>query len=79
MTKMEIAAIPACAPSECFDSPTFEEAVYFARLELDLIDEGQEAAECYTKREVARLRKFVKDNRASLASFAGKESGSMLD
>lgn len=64
-------AIPVCAPAECFEAPTFSEAVYFAALELDMIDEGQGAARAYTKREVAALRKFVKDNRASLGAMHG--------
>lgn len=71
LTKLELAAIPQCAPSECFEVSTFAEAVYFAQIELDLIDEGQEAAECYTKREIAALRKFVKNNLASLHSMHG--------
>lgn len=63
--------LPLCAPSECFEAPSFAEAVYFAKLELDLIDEGQDAARTYTKREVAALRKFVNDNRASLGAMHG--------
>lgn len=58
-------AIPDCAPSECFDSITFCEAMMYIRIELDLIEEGQEAAQAYTKRQVAQLRKCLKDNRAS--------------
>lgn len=36
------------------------ELVNLVRIELDLIDEGQEAAEAYTKRDVAKLRAFIK-------------------
>lgn len=63
--------MPKCAPSECFAAPTFGEALWQVVLELDLIDEGQEAAECYTERQVKSLRKWVWDNRLSLATFMG--------
>lgn len=66
LTDLQRRAIPKCAPDECHYAASFPEAVYFAQLELDLIDEGQEAAACYTKRQVASLRKFVRNNLASL-------------
>lgn len=59
-------SVPACAPSECHDAENLAEAAYMAKLELDLIDEGQEAALCYSGRQVALLRKFVSDNQSSL-------------
>lgn len=43
-----------------FDAPTARDAWWMARIELDLIDEGQEAAECYTPVEVILIRRFVK-------------------
>lgn len=64
--------IPSGAPSECFDAASFGEALYQAVLELDLISEGQEAAQCYTKRQVRNLRKWVHDNRLTLADFTGQ-------
>jgi len=45
---------------------TFHDVVWSAQIELDLIAEGQEAAEHYTKRQVKQLQKFVNVNRAFL-------------
>jgi len=57
MTDAERKAIPGCL---CYDPfMTFDEVVWFAIIELDLIDERQEAANYYTKREVNQLRHFV--------------------
>lgn len=63
--------IPSGAPTECWDAPTFGEALYLGRIELDLIEEGQEAAGHYTKRQIRNLRKWLHDNRLSLAEFMG--------
>ena len=58
----------------CFfpDADTLEEALSQASLELDLIDEGQEAAECYTAAEVKSLRKWVNDNRSKQTNRRAK-------
>lgn len=57
MTDAERKAIPPCL---CYDPfMSFDEVVWFAIIELDLIDEGQEAANYYSKREVAQVRRFV--------------------
>ncbi len=61
-------AVPACFDYDPF--MTFSEVVWHAQIELDLIEEGQEAAECYTKRQVKQLRKFVKDNMASCKAMS---------
>jgi hypothetical protein len=45
------------------------EALYFAQLELHLIAVGQETADHYSRRDLARLRRWIADNRASLAAF----------
>lgn len=67
LTELQIAAIPKCLDFDPY--MTFAEVVWHAQIELDLIAEGQEAAECYTKREVRQIQKFVRDNRASLGSM----------
>ncbi|MCE9545267.1 MAG: hypothetical protein K8T25_07090 [Planctomycetia bacterium] len=69
--------IPSCAPSECFAAPSLGEALYFALLELDLIDEGQEAADHYTKRDIRHLRRWVSENRLTLAKFMGTTPDSL--
>lgn len=42
------------------DAPTPAELVNIVRIELDLIEEGQEAAEHYTQADVAKIRRFLK-------------------
>lgn len=66
-------SIPVCLADSCGDAVCLGEAVWFAILELDLIEEGQEAAECYTKREVKQIRKFIKDNQLSLRIWQSGE------
>lgn len=69
LTAQEIAAVPNCLGIDPHMS--FAEVVWDAQIELDLIAEGQEAAEHYTRRQVRQLQKFVNDNRAALADSGG--------
>ena len=52
--------MPACLSSTSVDdAETLKEARWLARIELDLIEEGEEAADDYTPAEVAQIRRFV--------------------
>jgi hypothetical protein len=64
VTQLQAAVIPTCLDYDPY--MTFAEVVWHAQIELDLIAEGQDGTEHYTKREVRQIQKFVNDNRASL-------------
>ena len=51
--------IPTCLIGAVDDATTLDEARWLARIELDLIEEGEEAAADYTPREVAVIRRFA--------------------
>lgn len=70
MTELELRAIPACAPDDCFLAATFAEAVYCVKLEVDAIAAGLHPDVPYQRGEIAELRKFALDNRASLLSMS---------
>lgn len=44
------------------DASTLEEAISLVRSELTLIDEGQEAADCYTPAQVLQIRIWLQEN-----------------
>ena len=60
LTRRELDSIPDCLVGSVADAQTFDDAVWLARIELDLIEEGQEAAEAYSAKEVQQIRRFVK-------------------
>ena len=51
--------VPTCLVGTVDDAKTLDEAKWLARIELDLIEEGEEAADAYSPREVQQIRRFV--------------------
>jgi hypothetical protein len=51
--------IPTCLVGAVDDATTLDEARWLARIELDLVEEGEEAADDYTPRDVAAIRRFA--------------------
>lgn len=42
------------------DAETVQDVIWLVRLELDLIDEGQDSADAYDAVEVIQIRRFLK-------------------
>lgn len=51
---------PAAVKAGALDGRSVDESIALVETELDLIEEGQEAAEHYTKREIAQIREWLK-------------------
>ena len=51
--------IPTCLVGAVDDAATLDEARWLARIELDLVEEEEDAADDYTPREVAAIRRFA--------------------
>jgi hypothetical protein len=66
INQKQIALVPKCLDFDPYMS--FAQVVHYAQIELDLIQEGQEAAGFYTKPQVKQIQKFVRDYQNQLKS-----------
>lgn len=48
----------ACSAAD--DAQTPEEVIHMVRCELDLIEEGQDGTEDYTRQDISSIKKFLK-------------------
>jgi len=60
-TDNDFSALMKELPASCggFSARTATDLLWELQIELDLIEEGQEAAECYSKADVARMRRTL--------------------
>ena len=54
--------VPDCLAGDVCDAADLEEAVALATTQLDLIHEGQDGTEHYTRRDVRAIEKWIKNN-----------------
>ena len=51
---------PLCLIGGCIDDVTTDaEIIHCARIQLDLIEEGQDGTEEYTRRDITEIRRFL--------------------
>lgn len=62
--------IPTCLIGGSIDdAKTLDEAIHLAKIDLDLIEEGQDGTEEYTRGDVRDIRKWIKRAEALLEEF----------
>ena len=54
---LDLKGLPCGTQAE--EADDMEHAIHIVRCELDLIEEGQEAADCYTPAQVRQIRKWL--------------------
>lgn len=56
-------SIPACLVGDIDDAADLAEAVHLAVCQLDLIEEGQDGTEHYTRQNVRQIKKWIAEHR----------------